>query len=1136
MDDREIKAFEELQKTINEPLTPNSLIYIYQRIRVLTEFPSKKSPLLNYPPLVKTLRYFLADRDREVRVAALRTLRYLALSEEILISFSSAKIQHFVVRCFETEGKNQEKIEACKFMKNWLEISPKNFPGSFMNALIALAETESEELKEFAVEVIRILCVSNPKLVALHGGIKILISSLSDGQILLETQINTILTIIFLLNTTETRAFLSNYSEIQKIFAVFTSTDNIYGENEFNCLLSLSKQAIKTMCRSWVGLFFLASKCFKPIFQCLTLPADIKVKMTIIETLEEILSIPIETSQNSQNLLKNYLALMVKALLDSDIIKCLKFVIQSGGQKMAIRCKMILKKLFIFASDLLPANTLEMFNTLTPYNEISEKRAIDDIDKNSNFLYMICEFLTKEPHNYIESNSVVAKQIYNNYSVSIFENFSIPELVKSSKIIESLNKWDWEIISNLLSAAEQKQSIFSQLLKEKFFFFLLNYYSPSKKEFINLKYHPKNFKKAGLGWRLIKLLASHDDGLSLLISPPADNFFLVRNSFIEEVKFYLSLELYPNSPKSRLFSAENVASTMAREYIKWVSLLTHSTTGKILLNNSGLDMILLNLSTVPHISSIILLYLDYSQQLSKDFISISLQSPSNSLKQISIQQILLLFKAGNSDLSWAVKELVSLFHYPEQDTAKAALRAVQELCKDSNCLQAFIETGPQDLSKLGEEGKNCLISLLSSEDGVKYLLTLNYIRNELESWTEHGHESYIINLEQKSESGLNFNCKSYALEIFCPFSFYDRDHSDGLWLSRIPFFIAVRVPNRSLTQILPGVIQSEDNEVFITSFDSSLTLTEGEILEVCLMIGQSFISNQGHECETGNWSRFDLSTYTTQKNSGLILRHTSENSHYTLKSCSFRIKVHSKAYQKIDFPLHLYKELVKTQTGLKVLKENINTEEFLNCLQENQSILNKRVAIWALANIGTSEIGAKYLEELQATNKIIKIAEESEVLSLRGAAYQALCLISSTKTGKKLLESENWLVSRANIAIPKNTQKMFELEEPGLTSLFEQKAKNIDEGLERINLDKDEMKVVESIMNISNFARKQEAENFIRSKRQQNPEIFENLKIFNATMELIGLYNFNLKTRKMLHKIFDKVHRKQAFLDELDRC
>lgn len=1134
MDGKQIKAFEELQKSLEDSLTPNTLIYIYQRIRILTEIPSRPSSLLNYPPLIKTLRFFLADRDREIRVAALRTLRYMAVNEEILNSITSSKIQHFVVRCFETEGKNQEKIEACKFIKNWLEVSPNNFPGSFMNALIALADTENEELKEFAVEAIRILCVSNPKQVALHGGIKVLTNSLSDGQIQLETHINTILTIIFLLNSPETRVYLTNYSEVIKIFAIFTNTDNIYGENEFNCMLALSKQVIKTMCRSWVGLFFLASKGFKSIFQCLVLPSDVKIKVAIIEILEELLNLPIETAKNRQILLKNYVALLTKALLDSGLIDCLNAVIKSGGSKLAARCKGIYKKIFIFSSDLLPPHTLGMFNTLTPYCELPDARVFIETEKNSNFLYLCCEFLSKEPHNYIESSTSLAQKIYKNYFINTLEGFSIPELIRFSRVLESLNKWNWGIISNLLSAAEQKPLMFSQLNKEKFFLTLLNYFLPSMREFSALKYHPDNFHKATSGWRLFKLLLSNDQGIDLLTTAPDDNFFLVRTSFLDELKFLLSQEL--SSSGSNFFSIEKVANTMVREYIKWISLLTHSKTGKILLANTGLDMVLLNLSTVPHISSIILLYLDYSQQLSKDFISISLQSPSNTLKQISIQQIHLLHKAGNLELSWTIKELVSLFHYPDHDTAKSALRIVRELCKDSNCLQAFIETGPQDLSKLGEEGKNCLISLLSSENGIRYLLTLNFIQNELENWNEHGHENYIISLEQKSECGLSFNSMNYALEIFTPFFLPAEEHSDGLWLSRIPFFIAMRVMSKSLTQVVPGVVQVDDDEIFIRSFDCFLTLTEGDILEICLMVGCNYISNQGNECENGNWARFNLSTYEAQKTSGIILNYSSENSLFSFKGCSFRIKVLPKTSQKIDFPIHLYGELVKTETGLQFLKQNIKIEQFVQCLQENQSTICKRVALWALGNIGTSEIGVKYLKDLKAINEMIKIAEESEILSLRGAAFQNLCLISATKTGKKLIRNCGWVVSNANIAIPENTQKMFELKDYSPEWVFAQRALCVDEGIKRIKLNENETKVFENLMNVSNFARKQEAEAFIRVKRQQSPEVFDNLRMFDAVMEYLGIFNFNLKTRKMLHKVFEKVHRKQGSLDELDMC
>lgn len=1138
MDEKQDTAIDELKKALSEEKSSNSLIYIFQRVRILTEMPTKGVVFFTYPPLIKTIRFFLADRDREVRVAALRTLRYMAISEEVLDLLASYKILHFIVRCFETEGKNHEKIEACKFVKSWLEISPGTFPKDFMSALVALGETENEELKEFAVEAIRILCVSNPKLVYQSSGVRVLVASLIDNQILIENHVNTILTLIYLLNTKETRVFLKNDSEILKIFSIFTNFDHIFGETEFNSLLALSKLAIKTMSKSWVGLLFLSSRVFPSFLLSLTVPCDIRIKVGIIETLEDILNLQIDTSQHRQNLLKNYLALLTKSLIDSGIVSSLNRVIDSGSGKLALRSKNILKKIYNFATDLLPIETLQVFNTLTPSLHISAN--FQSNLKTYNFLYLCCESINKEPHNYIESSDLVIQDIYNNFKVKSLEGLSFSDIVKKSKVLEESFKWDWEVIKVLVYMAETKETVFAGMMREKVFRALVNYFTPSRQKFSALKYHPKNFDIAEIGRKVFLMLCCHEDGVDLLSTTPVEDFFMIRISFFDELKIFLEAEVmdflqYEVEKTNRLFTKEVLETTMSREYLKWLGLLTFDPVSLPLLSLLNFDTILLNLSLIPHISSILLPYLNYHQVLSQHFISISLQSPSRFLKHQSLQQIHLLSKAGGYNLKWSIQELVTLIHLPDPETSKLALNLLSELNQDPDCLQEFIQTRPQDLNKFGQEGKNCLMSLLSSETGVNYLKSLNFIANEIENWDLHGHENYINQLEAKSESGLNLEFKSFALEIFTPFKDSVEDRAHGLWLSRIPFFAVFQVLGKEKISCLAGVHFVND-EVFVKVSDLKLRMSQGDVVQVCLMVAGNFVNNQGNEIESPNWVKFDVALMEKNENFesfGVVLKYVCEKNSVLIDGCSFRVRILPKVTQKLDFPLHLYAELSKTQIGFDELLQGVRVDKFIKCLEEDNSVQSKRIALWALGNIGSTEIGSKYLKSLKAVDSMAKIAEESDVLSLRGAAFQSLCLISSNPTGRALLKSLNWLTSDSNVTIPSNCKKIFSISHINDCQVLSERNKMIDERLKLINLTEEQSLILENILNVSNFSKKAEAEAFLRAKRQQNPEVFENFALFDAVMEHLALFSFNLRTRKMVHKLFEKIYRSQIKLEDL---
>jgi hypothetical protein len=1132
MDDKQDTAIQELKKALSESKSPNTLLYIYQRVRTLTEPPSKGLQVFTFPPLLKSLQYFLADRDREVRVAALRTLRYMAICEEVLKQLSSYQILHFLTRCFETEGKNHEKIEACKFMKNWLEISPATFPRDFMNALVALGETDNEELKEFAVEAIRILCVSNSNLVAQCGGVRVLIASLTDTQILMENHVNTILTLVYLLNTKETRVLLKNESEVLKIFAVFTNFDQIYQETEFNCLLSLAKLVVKTMSRSWVGLFFLASRVFKDILKALVVPCDLRIKVAVLETLEEMLNLQIDTSVNRPNLLKTYLGLMTKSLLDSNVVSLLNQVISTTKSKLVPRCKNILRKLYIYSNDLLPEEALKVF-TNVKVNFTSGENWQGSI-KNSNFLYLCCQEVSKEPFNCLESSDLVIREIFKSYQARGVESDALCEVIRKSRIMEDCSKWKWDLISSLLFQAEQKESIFIALVKENVFRSLINFFTPSRQKFSVLAYRPENFQVAEIGRRVFLLLTSHSEGVELLSTSPVEDFFLIRVSFFEELRLFLEKEVLKHGnfsveDSSRLFSLETVSQTMTREYLKWLALLTFNEKGVNLLSSLSLDTILLNLSLVPHICSVLLPYLNYQEALCKTFISISLSSPKSSLKHQSLQQLHLLHKAGNHDLSWAVQELVTLAQSSE--TGKPFVSLLTELNQDPRCRAAFIETG-QDLRKLGEEGKNCLISLLSSEAGVAYLNNLDFISGEIENWTLHGHENYIKQLENKSETGLNLEFKAFALEIFTPFKNSVDDRAECLWLSRIPFYVKLEVTNQK-SQLFPVVVQVDSDDVFIQALDVKAKLLQGDSGQVCLMVAGNFVGSQGNENQ--NWVKFDVATLEKNpkyENCGVIFHSINDRNSVLLKSCSFRVKIMPKVCSKLEFPVHLFAELGKTETGFRELTKRIDIQQFVNCLTAHESIFHKRVALWALGNIGSTEIGARYLQGLQAVKVMTQVAEESEVLSLRGTAFQALCLVSSTKTGRKMLELQGWTCSESNLCLPNDSSQIFKMEKIDFSLMHQERNIVIQERLKGFKLNQEQEEILFNVLNVSNFSRKNEAENFLRAKRQQKPESFEDFELFHAVMEHLAVFNFNLRTRKMVHKLFDKIYKTQSILDE----
>ena len=56
--------------------------------------------------------------------------------------------------------------------------------------------------------------------------------------------------------------------------------------------------------------------------------------------------------------------------------------------------------------------------------------------------------------------------------------------------------------------------------------------------------------------------------------------------------------------------------------------------------------------------------------------------------------------------------------------------------------------------------------------------------------------------------------------------------------------------------------------------------------------------------------------------------------------------------------MHLYGELIKTKSGINLIKEKGHLDKLIKALQDKDSpTLEKRIALWAIGNIGKSKNG-----------------------------------------------------------------------------------------------------------------------------------------------------------------------------------
>jgi len=70
----------------------------------------------------------------------------------------------------------------------------------------------------------------------------------------------------------------------------------------------------------------------------------------------------------------------------------------------------------------------------------------------------------------------------------------------------------------------------------------------------------------------------------------------------------------------------------------------------------------------------------------------------------------------------------------------------------------------------------------------------------------------------------------------------------------------------------------------------------------------------------------------------------------------------------------LYGELVKTDKGVKLLKETGHFANLITNLRSKQStVLQKRVALWAVGNIGRTQRGIALLKQENIIKDLLKV-------------------------------------------------------------------------------------------------------------------------------------------------------------------
>eukprot|EP00916_Digyalum_oweni_P003781 GHVL01006725.1.p1 GENE.GHVL01006725.1~~GHVL01006725.1.p1 ORF type:complete len:1567 (+),score=221.36 GHVL01006725.1:1965-6665(+) len=136
--------------------------------------------------VISTVRFYLIDESQEVRVAALRVLRYLLPNDlQSFELFHELSIGHFVCCSLET-NRITERVAALKLIRKWLcilsRLNCSRPPFGFLCIIVSIAETKKDPLRRHCLETLRDCSLFFPNEVNDCNGFELLCEKLVEPE------------------------------------------------------------------------------------------------------------------------------------------------------------------------------------------------------------------------------------------------------------------------------------------------------------------------------------------------------------------------------------------------------------------------------------------------------------------------------------------------------------------------------------------------------------------------------------------------------------------------------------------------------------------------------------------------------------------------------------------------------------------------------------------------------------------------------------------------------------------------------------------------------------------------------------------------------------------------------------------
>ncbi|PGG99617.1 hypothetical protein AJ79_08477 [Helicocarpus griseus UAMH5409] len=235
-------------------------------------------------------------------------------------------------------------------------------------------------------------------------------------------------------------------------------------------------------------------------------------------------------------------------------------------------------------------------------------------------------------------------------------------------------------------------------------------------------------------------------------------------------------------------------------------------------------------------------------------------------------------------------------------------------------------------------------------------------------------------------------------------------------------------------------------------------------------------------------------------------------------------------------PPHFYRELARTTEGCKLLEQSGHFNEFaysirdFNLDEEDPEVLLKvKGCLWAVGNVGSTELSAPFLEETEIVESIVKIAENAGVMTMRGTAFFVLGLISRSRHGMEMLIEAGWDAAvdpkgqSLGSCIPRNLSKLYSVSFPRYTPDPEEDNAE-KERFKAASTDSEPVRqrILNLIVDMGNAVLSKRAASDLHNIKNKKPEYFRAIPLFQKALVLLESHHFRLPARRFALDLFDK--------------